>query len=58
MRRYAAVIEKSPHTGLYVGHIPGFPGAHAQGETIAELTANLNEVVEMLIEDVEPRVGV
>ena len=51
MRSYAAVIGRSPYTGLYVGHIPGFPGAHSQGESIEELTANLEEVVEMLIED-------
>lgn len=54
MQSYTAVIEKSPHTGLYVGHIPGFPGAHSQGQTIEELTANLKEVVEMLLEDGEP----
>jgi predicted RNase H-like HicB family nuclease len=54
MRSYTAVIEKSSDTGLYVGHIPGFPGAHSQGESIEELTANLREVVEMLLEDGEP----
>jgi predicted RNase H-like HicB family nuclease len=56
MPSYTAVIEKSPDTGLYVGHIPGYPGAHSQGETIKELTANLKEVVEMLLEAVKPRV--
>lgn len=54
MRAYTAVIERCPDTGLYVGHVPGFPGAHSQGETIEELMDNLKEVVEMLLEDGEP----
>lgn len=54
MRTYTAVIEKCPDTGLYVGHIPGFPGAHSQAESLDELNANLREVLEMLLEDGEP----
>ena len=51
MRKYTAVIEKCPETGLYIGYIPGFSGAHSQGETLDELNRNLKEVVEMLLED-------
>jgi predicted RNase H-like HicB family nuclease len=36
--------------------LPGFPGAHAQGETLDELQINLREVVAMLLEDGEPRI--
>ena len=54
MRSYTAVVERDPATGLYVGHVPGFPGAHSQGETLDELRANLEEVVAMLHEDGEP----
>jgi predicted RNase H-like HicB family nuclease len=54
MRTYTAVIERCPDTGLYVGYVPGLPGAHSQGETIEELNANLAEVIEMLLEDGEP----
>jgi len=54
MKRYTAVIEKCPDTGLYVGFVPGFPGAHTQGETLDELQKNLQEVIEMLLEDGEP----
>ena len=43
-----------PTTGLLVGYVPGWPGAHSQGETIDELRANLREVVQMLLEDGEP----
>ncbi len=54
MRKYTAVIERCPDTGLYVGFVPGFPGAHSQGSTMDELRENLKEVVAMLLEDGEP----
>ena len=47
-------VEKCKDTNLYVGYIPGFPGAHSQGETVDELTRNLEEVISMLLEDGEP----
>ena len=55
MRMFQAVVERCPDTGIYVGYVPGFPGAHSQGETLDELNKNLQEVVEMLLEDGEPR---
>lgn len=54
MRNFTAVIEKCPDTGLYIGYVPGFPGAHSQAETLEELNNNLREVIEMLLEDGEP----
>ncbi len=54
MKNYTAVVERDPETGLYVGHVPGFPGAHSQGETLDELNRNLREVIAMLLEDGEP----
>ncbi len=55
MKTFTAVIEKCPDTGLYVGFVPGFPGAHSQAETLDELNENLREVIEMLLEDGEPK---
>lgn len=55
MRVFTAVIEKCPDTGLYVGFVPGFSGAHSQGKTLDELNKNLKEVIEMLLEDGEPK---
>lgn len=55
MRTFTAVIERDPETGLYVGFIPGWPGAHSQGATLDELQGNLREVVAMLLEDGEPK---
>ena len=54
MKIFTAVIEKCPDTGLYVGSVPGFLGAHSQAETLDELNKNLQEVIEMLLEDGEP----
>jgi predicted RNase H-like HicB family nuclease len=55
MRTFTAVIERCPDTALFVGHVPGFPGAHSQGETLDELNRNLQEVIGMLLEDGEPQ---
>jgi predicted RNase H-like HicB family nuclease len=54
-RTYTAVVERCPDTGLFVGYVPGFPGAHSQGESMEELAINLTEVVNMLLEDGEPQ---
>ena len=55
MRTYTAVVEQDPETKLFVGYVPGFPGAHSQGATLDELRGNLTEVIAMLVEDGEPR---
>jgi predicted RNase H-like HicB family nuclease len=54
MHNFTAVVERCLETGLYVGFVPGFPGAHSQGESLDELNHNLREVIEMLLEDGEP----
>jgi predicted RNase H-like HicB family nuclease len=54
MKTYSAIIERCTQTGLFVGFVPGFPGAHSQGETLDELHRNLQEVIAMLLEDGEP----
>ncbi|HLG14836.1 MAG TPA: type II toxin-antitoxin system HicB family antitoxin [Blastocatellia bacterium] len=54
MKTFNAVVERCAETGLYVGYVPGFPGARTQAETLDELNANLREVIAMLLEDGEP----
>ena len=54
VRTFTAVVERDPDTGLYVGYVPGWPGAHSQGATEDELRENLREVIAMLLEDGEP----
>lgn len=51
MRTFTAIVERDTDTNLYVGYVPGFPGAHSQGETLDELHENLREVIEMLLEN-------
>ena len=51
MKTFTYVVERCPDTELYVGYVPGFPGAHSQGETLDELHDNMREVIGMLLED-------
>jgi len=55
VKTYTAIVERCPDTGLYVGYVPGFPGAHTQAETLDELNRNLKEVIELLLEDGEQK---
>ena len=55
MKEFTAIIEKDPETGLYVGYVPGFPGAHSQADSLDELNDNLREVIAMLLEDGDPK---
>jgi predicted RNase H-like HicB family nuclease len=55
MRTFNIIVERDPDTGLLVGSVPGWPGAHSQGATLDELEANLREVIEMLLDDGDPQ---
>lgn len=55
MRTFNVVVERDSDTGLYVGYVPGWSGAHSQGGSLDELRKNLIEVVEMLLENGEPK---
>ncbi|NEQ95770.1 MAG: type II toxin-antitoxin system HicB family antitoxin [Cyanothece sp. SIO2G6] len=49
---FYVVIEKD-EDGLYVGEVPQLSACYSQGETIDELMANMREVVEMCLEELE-----
>lgn len=51
MRTFTAYLEWDPETNLYVGSVPGIPGAHSQGATLDELQENLKEVLELCLEE-------
>lgn len=51
MRTFVAYVEWDPETKLYVGTVPGIPGAHTQGESLDELRNNLKEVLELCLEE-------
>lgn len=55
MRTFNILVERDPDTNVFVGSVPGWPGAHSQGETLDELHQNLREVIVMLLEDGEPK---
>lgn len=54
LRIFDVLVEKDPETGLFVGSVPGWPGAHSQGATLDELDGNLREAIAMLLEDGDP----
>ena len=51
MTTFTAYIEFDQETKLYVGIVPGVPGAHTQAASLDELRANLQEVLELCLEE-------
>jgi predicted RNase H-like HicB family nuclease len=51
MKRFTAYIEWDPESRLYVGSVPGIPGAHTQAASLDELHQNLKEVLELCLEE-------
>ncbi|MDA1315395.1 MAG: type II toxin-antitoxin system HicB family antitoxin [Acidobacteria bacterium] len=55
MRTFNVIVERDPDTSLFVGSVPGWPGAHSQGATPDELETNLREVIAMLLDEGDPK---
>jgi len=51
MKTFTAYVEWDPEMKLYVGIVPGIPGAHTQAATLDELRINLKEVLELCLEE-------
>jgi predicted RNase H-like HicB family nuclease len=51
MKTFTAYVEWDAETQLYVGIIPGVPGAHTQAASLDELRENLKEVLELCLEE-------
>lgn len=51
MATFTADIEYDEATKLYVGIVPGIPGAHTQAASLDELNQNLKEVLELCLEE-------
>jgi predicted RNase H-like HicB family nuclease len=51
MKTFAAYVEWDSESKLYVGIVPGVPGAHTQAVTLDELQKNLKEVLELCLEE-------
>ncbi len=53
MKTFTAYVEWDSETRLYVGLVPGIPGAHTQAATLDELQRNLKEVLELCLEELK-----
>ncbi len=51
MKTFTAYVEQDKETGLYIGIVPGVPGAHTQAASLDELQRNLKEVLELCLEE-------
>jgi len=51
MKTFSAYVEWDPESKLYVGIVPGIPGAHTQAVSLDELRINLKEVLELCLEE-------
>ncbi len=54
MKTFTAYIEWDAESQLYVGFVPGIPGAHTQAATLDELQSNLKEVLELCLQELSP----
>ncbi|HEY9869916.1 MAG TPA: type II toxin-antitoxin system HicB family antitoxin [Candidatus Obscuribacterales bacterium] len=54
MKTFTAYIQWDAESQLYVGIVPGIPGAHTQAATLDELQRNLKEVLELCLEELSP----
>ena len=54
-KTFTAHVEWDSKTSLYVGVVPGIPGAHTQGATLDELQKNLLEVLKLCLEEFKGR---
>ena len=52
--KFAAVVTRDRDSGVLMGHVPDYPGAHAQADSMEELRASLAEVLGMLLIDGAP----
>ena len=55
MKTFSAYVEWDPESALYVGIVPGIPGAHTQAASLDELQKNLKEVLELCLEEYKGR---
>jgi predicted RNase H-like HicB family nuclease len=48
-KTFHVVVEKD-EDGWFVGSVPELPGCHTQGESMADLMANIREAIELYLE--------
>ena len=50
-RTFTAVVHRCAESRVYLGFVPGLPGAYSQGDSLVELFANLRAVILLLLEN-------
>ena len=51
VHQFTVVVERDRETGLYMGIVPGLPGAHTQAASLDELQKNMKEVIALCLEE-------
>jgi len=51
VHQFTVVVERDRETGLYMGIVPGLPGAHTQAASLDELQKNMKEVIILCLEE-------
>ena len=51
-KEFFVVIERD-EDGVYVGEVPQLKACYSQGDTVDELMANIREVIELCLEELE-----
>ncbi len=54
VHQFTVVVERDRETGLYMGIVPGLPGAHTQAASLDELQKNMKEVISLCLEEATP----
>jgi predicted RNase H-like HicB family nuclease len=52
---FRVFLERDEEYGGYAAHCPALQGCYSQGKTIEEALANIREVIELCLEDMESR---
>ncbi len=50
---FTAYIEKDVESGMYIGAVPGLPGAHTCAASMDELHEKLREVITLCLEEMD-----
>jgi len=50
IRNFDVIIEKDSDSGYFIAEVPALPGCYSQGETMADVLANVKEAIELHLE--------
>ena len=50
IRKFDVIIEKDSDSGYFIAEVPALSGCYSQGETMADVLANVKEAIELHLE--------